>query len=132
MASNPPLAAWIQPTSSPSILDCRKSTSTFSLAAWVRTLASISARVRWPYTVGSRVPSRFRFGPLRKRIFIGREDTGGGRGWQGQRRGAGWVDEWIFGLMNPLPHDDRPIRSSINPIIHAAAQAHRAQGNGTT
>jgi len=49
-----PPRCWIQPTNSPSRLDWRKSTVAFSFLARARTLASISAKVAWPYTSGSR------------------------------------------------------------------------------
>jgi hypothetical protein len=54
----------------PSWLDCRQSIKTPSLAPSCRHSDSISARVSWPYTAGSRVPSKLRLGPFNTRTFF--------------------------------------------------------------
>src|SRR5262245_54660059 len=61
-------AAWIRSTSTPSWFDWALSIATPSSAPSAASAASISASVVLPYTSGSRVPRRLRFGPWSTRI----------------------------------------------------------------
>src|SRR5215208_2553334 len=58
-----PQAAWIASTSSPSWLLCTAAIRRPCSAAARSARARWSSRVAVPYTSGSRVPRRFRFGP---------------------------------------------------------------------
>src|SRR6185312_10284241 len=64
------LASWMKPTISPSPLVCLNTTSRPKRLAVARQSASTSARDEVPYFSGSRVPSRFRFGPLRTWMVV--------------------------------------------------------------
>src|SRR5690348_15322032 len=63
-------ASWIQSISWPSWFDWRQSTATPSFSASSRHSFSTSCKVSAPYTAGSRVPSRLRFGPFSTRTFF--------------------------------------------------------------
>src|SRR5690606_19618433 len=58
-------AAWTRSTSACSALDWKASSACPASPARRARSASMSARVVWPYTSGSRVPSRLRLGPCR-------------------------------------------------------------------
>src|SRR5882672_2879760 len=63
-------ASWIQSISWPSWFDWRQSALTPSFSASSRHKRSTSASVSAPYTAGSRVPSRLRFGPFNTSTFF--------------------------------------------------------------
>src|SRR5581483_12010663 len=65
MARCVPRAAWMASTRSPSWFDCTCSTDRPCSPATFVNVATWSSSVAVPYTSGSRMPSRLRFGPLR-------------------------------------------------------------------
>ena len=66
-------AACTRSTSSCSALDWNEASSEPDARAFAASSAAMSASVAWPYTSGSRVPSRLRLGPCRTRILAKRE-----------------------------------------------------------
>src|SRR5471032_3637366 len=71
MASTPSVrAAWMRSISAPSWLLWKQDKLAPAAAAWATAACSMSARVLAPYTSGSRLPSKFRLGPLSSRSFV--------------------------------------------------------------
>src|SRR3569832_2954409 len=83
-------ASWMKVTISPSMLLWRKTTSMPNRLAVARQSASTSAIVAVPYFSGSRMPSRFRFGPLRTWMVVAIDDPAAARLW------SFWVFSWVL------------------------------------